>query len=105
MLNFVLSLVSLINPWLWALVAVVLAALIGSRLKVPVLVDLWTELAAVAALLWGQFKANVLVLAIAGFLLLFDQRLFVITLAVVAVVIAVGDKVNQVVQSIKPPKA
>jgi len=98
------SIFGLFSPWLWLLGLVVLVAFIGSKAGVKVLADLWMEIVAVATQLWGQFKDNVLVLAIAGILFLFDQRLLVITLAIVAVVIAAGDKINAIVKTIKLPK-
>jgi glycopeptide antibiotics resistance protein len=82
----------------------VLVALIGNHFKVTPLVSLWIELVSIATTLWTQVKGNILVLVVAGILFLFDQHLFVVTLVIVAVIIALGDKVNQVLQTIKLPK-
>lgn len=92
------------NPIFLLLVIGVLLVYALNLVKIKIFVDLWAEFVSVATTFWGQIKGNVLVLVIAGFLFLFDQRLFTIILAVTAIVLLVGDKVNEIVKSIKLPK-
>ena len=104
-MQFLSSAVGLLNIWLWLLILAVLATYVGKRLGVKVLSDIFDEIVVVVTLLWNQFKGNLLVLIIAGVLFFLDQRLFTILLLIVGVVIAIGDRINQAIRSIKLPGA